>query len=279
MGPGSCTTNRRRRPHSREQSGRADVPVDRARGAPTSNFAIGPLRARRSATGEALVVSTVRNSGHSTLDLSGDLSLSHGPDGLRAGPITASPEPCSLPESPNPSQWGSLPVFLPGHGDRPLVSSGPPPISGRDDRFPRRIGAKVSTTSDFPCRFVLDGLPVVQCCCFSCAHGTPASVASIMSRCTEGTPAFTDAESPHGHRVIRPELHHRNVEHERFHQEAGEAAWACLVGGGSWALRHWFDRFCVRSSRRSAHRCPEIPPGLRHVSEGYLPAPSEIPPT
>jgi hypothetical protein len=58
-------------------------------GAPASNFTIGSLRPEHSATGESLVVSTVRNSGHATLDLSGDLTLSHGPDGLRAGPIAA----------------------------------------------------------------------------------------------------------------------------------------------------------------------------------------------
>jgi hypothetical protein len=58
-------------------------------GAPTSNFAIGSLSARRSTTGRSLVVSTVHNSGHSTLDLDGTLMLSHGPDGLRAGPVAA----------------------------------------------------------------------------------------------------------------------------------------------------------------------------------------------
>src|SRR6202034_683296 len=60
-----------------------------AGGAPTSNFAVGSLRAGRSGAGEPLVVSTVHNSGHDTLDLSGDLTLSHGPDGLRAGPLPA----------------------------------------------------------------------------------------------------------------------------------------------------------------------------------------------
>ena len=58
-------------------------------GSPSSNFAIGSLSARRSASGASFVVSTVRNDGHSTLDLSGDLTLSHGPDGLRAGPVAA----------------------------------------------------------------------------------------------------------------------------------------------------------------------------------------------
>jgi hypothetical protein len=58
-------------------------------GPPSSNFAIGSLSARRSASGASFVVSTVHNSGHSTLDLIGDLTLSHGPDGLRAGPVAA----------------------------------------------------------------------------------------------------------------------------------------------------------------------------------------------
>ena len=58
-------------------------------GAPPSNFAIGPLTAKRSATGGSVVVTTVHNSGQGTLDLSGNLMLTHGPDGLRAGPIAA----------------------------------------------------------------------------------------------------------------------------------------------------------------------------------------------
>jgi hypothetical protein len=58
-------------------------------GAPAPHFAIGSLSARRSETGGSLVASTVRNNGQTTLDLSGDLTLSHGPDGLRAGPIRA----------------------------------------------------------------------------------------------------------------------------------------------------------------------------------------------
>ncbi len=60
-------------------------------GAPTPNFTIGSLSARRSPTGQKLVVATVHNSGPSTLDLSGDLMLWGGPDGLRAGPFAAKP--------------------------------------------------------------------------------------------------------------------------------------------------------------------------------------------
>jgi len=57
-------------------------------GAPAANFAISSLTAERSATGES-VVARVHNSGQSTLDINGNLMLSHGPDGLRAGPIGA----------------------------------------------------------------------------------------------------------------------------------------------------------------------------------------------
>jgi hypothetical protein len=56
-------------------------------GAPPSNFAIGPLTAKRSATGQPIVVATVRNSGKRTLDIRGTLTLSRGPGGLRAGPF------------------------------------------------------------------------------------------------------------------------------------------------------------------------------------------------
>jgi hypothetical protein len=53
---------------------------------PPSNFAIGPLTAERSATGEPLVVAAIRNRGQRKLDIIGTLTLSNGPGGLRAGP-------------------------------------------------------------------------------------------------------------------------------------------------------------------------------------------------
>jgi hypothetical protein len=56
-------------------------------GAPPANFVIGSLTAQRSATGEPLVVATIRNSGKRTLDIAGSLTLSAGPGGLRAGPF------------------------------------------------------------------------------------------------------------------------------------------------------------------------------------------------
>jgi hypothetical protein len=51
------------------------------------NFAIDPLSAERSATGQPLVVSNVHNDGGSTLELSGTLTLFDGPGGLRGGPF------------------------------------------------------------------------------------------------------------------------------------------------------------------------------------------------
>jgi hypothetical protein len=56
-------------------------------GAPPSNFVIGSLTAERAATGEPLVVAKIHNSGQRTLDISGTLTLSNGPGGLRAGPF------------------------------------------------------------------------------------------------------------------------------------------------------------------------------------------------
>jgi hypothetical protein len=56
-------------------------------GTPPAKFAIGRLIAKRSATGRPLVVAKIRNSGGRTLDITGTLTLSKGPAGLRAGPF------------------------------------------------------------------------------------------------------------------------------------------------------------------------------------------------
>jgi hypothetical protein len=56
-------------------------------GTPPAKFAIGRLIAKRSATGRPLVVAKIRNSGRRTLDITGTLTLSKGPGGLRAGPF------------------------------------------------------------------------------------------------------------------------------------------------------------------------------------------------
>jgi hypothetical protein len=70
-------------------------------GAPQSNFVIRALAAKRSATGERIVVARVHNSGQRTLDITGDLTLSKGPGGLRAGPI---PVKLGTPLAPGESQ-------------------------------------------------------------------------------------------------------------------------------------------------------------------------------
>jgi hypothetical protein len=58
-------------------------------GTSPASFAIGSLRATRSRTGTPVVSSTIRNGGRRTLLLSGELSLSQGPGGTRAGPFRA----------------------------------------------------------------------------------------------------------------------------------------------------------------------------------------------
>jgi hypothetical protein len=56
-------------------------------GAPPSNLVIGSLTARRSASGQPLVVARIHNSGRRTIAISGNLTLSNGPGGVRAGPF------------------------------------------------------------------------------------------------------------------------------------------------------------------------------------------------
>ena len=56
-------------------------------GAPPVNFAVGALTAERSVTGVPRLVANVRNNGRRTLDITGALTLSDGPGGLRAGPF------------------------------------------------------------------------------------------------------------------------------------------------------------------------------------------------
>jgi hypothetical protein len=58
-------------------------------GGPSSSFTVGPLTAERSTSGAQFVVAKVHNTGQSTLDITGNLALSNGPDGLRAGPFAA----------------------------------------------------------------------------------------------------------------------------------------------------------------------------------------------
>ena len=76
-------------------------------GSPRSDFAIGGLTARRGPEGRPLVVATVRNTGASTLNIGGDLTLSKGPGGLRAGPF-----PVRLERELIPSHSETLKVRL-----------------------------------------------------------------------------------------------------------------------------------------------------------------------
>jgi hypothetical protein len=127
-------------------------------GAPTSNFAIGSLSARHSATGESLVVSTVHNSGHTTLDLSGNLTLSNGPDGLRAGPIAATLGTVLAPGVSEPITVG-LTTGLPRGPWRVdlSLSSGSLQRSAKATiTFPMNMGAvKASKATGFPALVVV----------------------------------------------------------------------------------------------------------------------------
>jgi hypothetical protein len=122
-------------------------------GGPTSNFAIGTLHAGYGASGQSLVVSTVHNSGQSTLDLRGDLTLSQGPDGLRAGPIEAALGTVLAPGVSEPVTVG-LTAGLPRgpwRVDLSLSSGSLQRSTSATITFPARAGAvKVSTTAGFP---------------------------------------------------------------------------------------------------------------------------------
>jgi hypothetical protein len=127
-------------------------------GAPASNFAIGSLSARRSATGESVVVSTVHNSGHSTLDLRGDLTLSHGPDGLRAGPMAATLGAVLAPGLSEPVTLGltsGLPRG-PWRVDLSLSSGSLQRSANATITFPLNRGpGKATSTSGFPTTVVV----------------------------------------------------------------------------------------------------------------------------
>jgi hypothetical protein len=57
--------------------------------APGPNFSINSLTAQRAADGHPRVLAQIHNTGGRALDLSGTLSLSHGPGALSAGPFAA----------------------------------------------------------------------------------------------------------------------------------------------------------------------------------------------
>ncbi len=72
-------------------------------GARAPNFAIGSLTAKRSATGQPLVVAKIHNNGRRTLDISGTLTLSKGPGGLRAGPFPVKLGAALAPDGSEPA--------------------------------------------------------------------------------------------------------------------------------------------------------------------------------
>jgi hypothetical protein len=57
--------------------------------APQSNFAIGALTAERVRSGQPRISAGVHNTGRTTLDITGNLTLSKGPGGLRTAPLPA----------------------------------------------------------------------------------------------------------------------------------------------------------------------------------------------
>jgi hypothetical protein len=118
-------------------------------GAPPSNFAVGRLTAERSATGQPVVVGTVRNSGKRTLDIRGSLTLSGGPGGLRAGPF-----PVTLGAALGPGASEPATVRLDGRLPRGpwraqlRLTSGPlQRTTAAMITFPRRAAAAQPSTS------------------------------------------------------------------------------------------------------------------------------------
>jgi hypothetical protein len=76
-------------------------------GVGAANFAVDGLRSARSATGQEVVVATVRNTGGRTLVFSGSLTLSDGPGGLRTRPL---PVELGAALAPNHSRQATVPI-------------------------------------------------------------------------------------------------------------------------------------------------------------------------
>ena len=102
-------------------------------GAQASNFTIGTLTAERSASGDPLIVAKVYNGGRRTLSIRGDLTLSMGPGGLRAGPFPVTGDPPSRRATRSWRQRGSTPDSPSAPGE-PTSSSG----AGNSNESPRR---------------------------------------------------------------------------------------------------------------------------------------------
>ena len=110
-------------------------------GAPPSNFAVGSLTAERSATGGSVVVAHVHNSGQGTLDLSGTLMLTDGPDGLPPGRSPPRWEHCWRRGPLNRSRCSSARNSLAGLGG-PTWGS---PAEPSNDQPSRRSPSRVTT--------------------------------------------------------------------------------------------------------------------------------------
>ncbi|WP_079320610.1 hypothetical protein [Microbispora sp. GKU 823] len=76
-------------------------------GEPPSDMSIDRLTPERDAAGRPVLAAQVHNTGGRTLDLSGSLSLSDGPGGLRAGPY-----PAQLGVTLRPGEAGRLAVVM-----------------------------------------------------------------------------------------------------------------------------------------------------------------------
>jgi hypothetical protein len=109
-------------------------------GLPASNFAVGSLSAERSKTGHPLVVAMVNNDGGGRLEISGSLTLSKGPGGLRAGPFPVS---LGAPLAPGASKQAIVQLDKrvpdgPWHAKLQLTSGRVERIATATIRFPQR---------------------------------------------------------------------------------------------------------------------------------------------
>jgi hypothetical protein len=141
-------------------------------GAPPASFTIGPPAGRRSGTGHPLVVATVRNSGQRTLDISGSLTLSGGPGGLRAGPFPVKLAPTL---APNNAELATVELDRrlprgPWHAHIRLTSGALTRTAGGTLTFPRATSTSGGPSHPTPAAIVLLALLAV------------AAVALVLSR-------------------------------------------------------------------------------------------------
>ena len=115
-------------------------------GLPPTNFTINSLTAKRLANGQPLILAHLHNTGGRAIDMSGQLSLSDGPGGLRAGPFNVLLGTTLAPGQSEPVT-AALDKRLPDGPWRALIDL----KSGLTDRraeatiqFPSRAGAASS---------------------------------------------------------------------------------------------------------------------------------------